>query len=62
MSSTGGAPCVAGSSATWSDAVLDSVKLAEADELFTWRLRLTTSDNDCVGWTAGDQTWLRVSP
>jgi len=61
MSSTGGASCAAGSTATWSDSVLDSVKFAE-DELYEWRWRLTTSDHECVGWSAGDQTWLRVSP
>jgi hypothetical protein len=61
MSTDGTASCAAGTTVTWTAAMLDKVKFTEDDGL-VWRLRLTAPDNDCVGWTSGEQTWLRVSP
>ena len=60
MSTDGTASCAAGTTVTWTAAMLDKVKFTEDDGL-VWRLRLTAPDNDCVGWTSGEQTWLRVS-
>ncbi len=61
LSDDGTGSCPAGTTATWTAAVVDSVKFPN-DELYTRRLRLTAPDSDCVGWTSGEQTWLRVSP
>ena len=62
LSTDGTGSCAAGTTVTWTAAILDSVTFTEDDELDTQRLRMTASDNECVGWTSGKQTWLRVSP
>jgi hypothetical protein len=61
LSTDGTGSCAAGTTVTWTAAILDSVTLT-GDSLYTGRLRLTAPDNECVGWTSGEQTWLRVSP
>ena len=53
---------MAGTTVTWTAAILDSVTFPEDDLVYIRRLRLTAPDNECVGWTAGEQTWLQVSP
>jgi hypothetical protein len=62
LSTDGTGSCAAATTATWTAAILDAVKFTEDDALNTRRLRLTAPDNECVGWTSGEQTWLRVSP
>ena len=62
LSTDGTGSCPAGTTVTWTDAILDSVTFPKDDSLYIRRLRLTAPDNDCVGWTSGEQTWLRVSP
>ena len=62
LSTDGSGSCAADTTATWTDAILDSVTFAEDDSAYIRRLRLTGPDHDCVDWTAGEQTWLRVSP
>ena len=62
LSTDGTGPCAAGTTATWTDAILDSVTFAEDDSRYTRRLRLAAPDNECVDWISGEQTWLRVSP
>ena len=62
LSTDGSGSCAAGTTVTWTDAILDSVTFPKDDSLYIRRLRLTAPDNDCVGWTSGEQTWLRVSP
>jgi hypothetical protein len=61
LSTDGSGSCAAGTIVTWTAAILDSVTFPD-DELDTRRLRLTAPDNECVGWTSGEQTWLLVSP
>jgi hypothetical protein len=61
LSTDGTGSCAAATTVTWTAAILDEVKFTD-DALYTRRLRLTAPDNECVGWTSGEQTWLRVSP
>jgi hypothetical protein len=61
LSTDGSGSCAAGTTVTWTAAILDKVKFTEDDGLVR-RLRLTAPDNECVGWTSGEQTWLLVSP
>ncbi len=62
LSTDGTGSCAAGTTVTWTAAILDWVTLPEDDLLYVGRLRLTAPDNECVGWTSGEQTWFRVSP
>ena len=62
LSTDGTGSCAAGTTVTWTAAILDWVTFPEDDSLYIRRLRLTAPDNECVGWTSGEQTWLRVSP
>jgi hypothetical protein len=62
LSTDGTGPCASGATATWTDAILDSVTFAEDDSRYTRRLRLAAPDNECVDWISREQTWLRVSP
>jgi hypothetical protein len=62
LSTDGTGSCAAGTTVTWTAAILDAVAFPEDDLHYIRRLRLTAPDNDCVGWTSGEQTWLRVSP
>ncbi len=62
LSTDGTGSCAAGTTVTWTAAILDSVTFPEDDLPYTRRLRLTAPDNECVGWTSGEQTWFRVSP
>lgn len=61
LSTDGTGSCTAATTVTWTAAILDSVTFPGDDLLYT-RLRLTAPDIECVGWTSGEQTWLRVSP
>ena len=61
LSTDGTGSCAAGTTVKWTAVILDKVKFTEDDGLVR-RLRLTAPDNECVGWTSGEQTWLRVSP
>jgi hypothetical protein len=62
LSTDGRGSCAAGTTVTSTAAIIDSVTFPEDDSLYIRRLRLTAPDNECVGWTSGEQTWLRVSP
>ena len=62
LSTDGTGSCAAGTTVTWTAAILDAVTFPEHDSLYIRRLRLTAPDNECVGWTSGEQTWLQVSP
>jgi hypothetical protein len=62
LSTDGTGSCAADTTVTSTAAILDSVTFPEDDLRGTRRLRLTAPDNECVGWTSGEQTWLQVSP
>ena len=62
FTSAGSATCTADVTQVWEDVALESVRLQEQDFLHTRLLSVTASDPECPVHTAGEQTWLRISP
>jgi hypothetical protein len=62
LTSAGSASCAAGDTQVLDGFTLRSVRVAEADLLLTKVIDATASGSACPIHTAGDQTWLRISP
>ena len=62
LTSAGSASCAAGDTQVLEGFMLSSVRVNEVDMLFTRLIDATASGSECPIHTAGDQTWLRISP
>jgi hypothetical protein len=62
FTSAGSATCTAGDNQVWERLSLGSVRLQQEDFLHTRLLNVTAGDPECPIHSAGDQTWLRISP
>jgi hypothetical protein len=62
LTSAGSASCAAGDTQVLDGLRLSSVRVNEVDMLFTRLIDATASGSECPIHTAGDQTWLRISP
>jgi hypothetical protein len=62
LTSAGSASCAAGDTQVLDGFMLSSVRVNEVDILSTRLFDATASGSNCPIHTAGDQTWLRISP